>query len=252
MEACVDCVQSALNAVRGGAKRLELCSGLSEGGLTPSIGLLKTIKSQIVVPVFCMVRPRDGDFLYCDLEVKVMEEDIKMLLSGGADGLVFGCLTKDGKVDTVLCSRLVNTARKYSSGVELTFHRAIDLTEDIASAAETIKQLGFSRVLTSGGMKTAELGKDIIRDLICKYDKSEMIVIPGGGLNESNLEDVLKHTNAFEFHASAREELHSQMEFRNANCAMGSNSSEYSRQISTIDRVSNLTLIFKNVKLSTF
>ncbi|XP_023322601.1 copper homeostasis protein cutC homolog [Eurytemora carolleeae] len=110
MEACVDCVQSALNAVRGGVKRIELCSALSEGGLTPSAGLLKIIKSQIVAPVFCMIRPRDGDFLYNELEVQVMEEDIKILL-----------------------------------GCELTFHRAIDLTEDIESAAETIKQLGFSR-----------------------------------------------------------------------------------------------------------
>ncbi|XP_023322556.1 copper homeostasis protein cutC homolog, partial [Eurytemora carolleeae] len=100
--------------------------------------------------------------------------------------------------------------------------------------------------------QTAEQGKDIIRDLISKYDNNQLIIVPGGGLNETNLEEVLKHTNAFEFHASAREDLHSQMEYRNNNCSMGSNSSEYTRQISTIERVSKLSLIFKNVKLSTF
>jgi len=250
MEVCVDCIESAVYALRGGAKRIELCSALSEGGLTPSIGLLRTIRAQIVAPIFCMIRPRDGDFLYSDLELTIMEEDIQALLKEGANGLVFGCLTKDGQVDEPACSRLISTAKKSKPEVELTFHRAIDLSRDLFESAKAIHKLGFKRILTSGGKQTAEEGKDVIRDLISSYgDSSDLIVFPGGGINPDNLGDLLEHTNAFEFHASARQNQPSKMEYQNPSCSLGSNSSEYSRKVSTVEAVSQLTRIYKEVKL---
>jgi len=250
MEVCVDCIESAIYAVRGGAKRIELCSALSEGGLTPSLGLLRTIRAQIVCPIFCMIRPRDGDFLYSDLELSIMEEDIQALLKEGASGLVFGCLTKSGEVDEIACSRLIATAKKSNPGADLTFHRAFDLTPDLQEAAKTIQKLGFKRILTSGGKQTAEEGQDIIRDLIFEYGESSgLIVFPGGGINPKNLENLLDHTNAYEFHASARESVPSKMEYRNSECSLGTNSNEYTRKISSIESVSKLTRIYKEVKL---
>lgn len=249
MEVCVDCLESGINAVRGGAKRIELCSALSEGGLSPSVGLLRVLKKQIGIPVFCMIRPRDGDFLYTELELQIMEEDIKSLLKDCADGLVFGCLTAEGKVDDSSCSRLISLARKIKPGCELTFHRAVDLCDDIVEATETIKKLGFNRLLTSGGKQTAYLGQDIIRDLITKFDGDDFHVFPGGGVNEDNLGDLIKHTNAFEFHASARKAEESKMEYKNLECSLGTNSSEYTRKVTSVQLVSKLTTIYKEVKL---
>jgi len=249
MEICVDCLESAINGVRGGVKRIELCSALSEGGLTPSVGLLKVLKSNIVVPVFCMIRPRGGDFLYSELELQAMEEDIKALLGEGANGLVFGCLTSTGEVDVESCNRLISVARKINPEIDLTFHRAIDHTRDIMVAVEKIKSLGFSRILTSGGESSAITGKDVIRDLIEEHGDSKFIIFPGGGINADNLDELLTHTNCFEFHASARTSVESKMEYKNEDCSLGTSSSEYSRLVSTIPSVSPLTKIYKDVKM---
>ncbi|KAM7016436.1 copper homeostasis protein cutC homolog isoform 3-T3 [Passerculus sandwichensis] len=119
MEVCVDSVESAVNAERGGAGRIELCAGLVEGGTTPSMGLLQVVKQCVRVPVFVMIRPRGGDFLYSDREVEVMKADIRLAKLHGADGLVFGALTEDGRIDTELCTALLAVCRP----LPVTFHR---------------------------------------------------------------------------------------------------------------------------------
>ncbi|XP_068923284.1 copper homeostasis protein cutC homolog isoform X3 [Petaurus breviceps papuanus] len=125
MEVCVDSVESAINAERGGAGRIELCSGLVEGGTTPSMGVLQVVKQCIQIPVFVMIRPRGGDFLYSDREVEVMKADIQLAKLYGADGLVLGALTEDGHVDTELCMALLSTCRP----LPVTFHRGGGITE---------------------------------------------------------------------------------------------------------------------------
>uniref|UniRef100_V9KZD5 Copper homeostasis protein cutC homolog n=1 Tax=Callorhinchus milii TaxID=7868 RepID=V9KZD5_CALMI len=125
MEVCVDSVESAINAERGGASRIELCSSLMEGGTTPSLGLLQVIKKYVEIPVFVMIRPRGGDFLYSDQEMEVMKTDIKLAKSSRADGLVFGALTEDGRVDTAVCMELLAAARP----LPVTFHRGGGITE---------------------------------------------------------------------------------------------------------------------------
>ncbi|XP_054060468.1 copper homeostasis protein cutC homolog isoform X4 [Rissa tridactyla] len=161
MEVCVDSVESAVNAERGGAGRIELCAGLVEGGTTPSMGLLQVVKQCVRIPVFVMIRPRGGDFLYSDREVEVMKADIRLAKLHGADGLVFGALTEDGRIDTELCTALLAVCRP----LPVTFHRAFDMVHDPLVALETLISLGFERVLTSGCDSSALEGLSLIKRL---------------------------------------------------------------------------------------
>jgi len=201
MEICVDSMESALNAVTGGAHRLELCSALSEGGLTPSLGLLKTLKSIISVPVFVMLRPRCGnDFHYSVLEIKVILDDLNLFKNAGANGFVFGALTANGNVDVPVCKSVISAARP----LPVTFHRAFDVAAtDPVEMAQKIADLGFERLLTSGRCTAAIDGKLLIKTLI-ETMKDRLIVVPGAGINVDNLRDILVSTLASEFHASAK------------------------------------------------
>jgi copper homeostasis protein len=148
MEICVDKIASAVAAADGGATRLELCSALSEGGLTPSIGVLKKVKKLVHIPVFCMVRCRPGNFTYSTAEIEAMQDDAKLLIENGADGIVFGALTKEGNVDVQACNSLIEVVPEDKP---MTFHRAFDWTENSMEALEDIVRLKrFSRILTSG------------------------------------------------------------------------------------------------------
>eukprot|EP00090_Calanus_glacialis_P004224 TRINITY_DN13125_c0_g1_i1.p1 TRINITY_DN13125_c0_g1~~TRINITY_DN13125_c0_g1_i1.p1 ORF type:complete len:248 (+),score=53.04 TRINITY_DN13125_c0_g1_i1:136-879(+) len=243
MEVCVDSIESALNAARGGASRLEVCSSLAEGGLTPSTGLLRVITDNVTIPCFAMIRPRGGDFVYSELELQVMEKDVDMMIECGALGVVFGCLNTDGEVDEASVSRLVTTAKNKLSTVGLTFHRAIDMARDINKSAKTVQQLGFERILTSGGHKTALEGVHSIAELVKELD---CVVMPGGGINEENLEEIQTKTKCVEFHASARIKRDSKMEFQNEACSMGSNSQEFFIMVTSTEKVANLVKIYKN------
>ncbi|EGW14610.1 Canalicular multispecific organic anion transporter 1 [Cricetulus griseus] len=166
MEVCVDSVESAMNAERGGAGRIELCAGLLEGGTTPSMGILQVVKQSVQIPVFVMIRPRGGDFLYSDREVEVMKADIRLAKHYGADGLVFGALTEDGHIDKDLCMSLVALCRP----LPVTFHRvllilAFDMVQDPMAALETLLTLGFERVLTSGCDSSALEGLPLLKQL---------------------------------------------------------------------------------------
>jgi len=203
MEVCVDSIESALAAARGGASRLEVCSSLAEGGLTPSTGLVRVITENVAIPAFAMLRPRGGDFVYTKLEQEVMKRDIESLIECGARGLVFGCLTVNGDLDTALLKSLISAARAKQPGLDLTLHRAIDLTRDIKASARLAAELGFTRILTSGGAATALQGAVTIAELVS--DLPELNVMPGGGISEENMAEIMEATKAVEYHASARQ-----------------------------------------------
>lgn len=201
MEICVDNIESAINAFSGGAHRLELCSALSEGGLTPSLGLFKTLKTFITIPIFVMLRPRNGyDFQYSDLEIKVILQDLTLFKNAGADGFVFGALTTTGDIDISACESVVLAANP----LPVTFHRAFDVaTMNPIKMAQQIFDLGFKRLLTSGRCSAAIDGVSLIKDLV-KTMKDRLIIIPGSGINVENLNDILVTTLAHEFHGSAK------------------------------------------------
>ncbi|NWJ03410.1 CUTC protein, partial [Crypturellus undulatus] len=242
MEVCVDSVESALNAERGGAGRIELCAGLVEGGTTPSMGLLQVVKQCVRVPVFVMIRPRGGDFLYSDREVEVMKADIRLAKLHGADGLVLGALTEDGRVDTELCTALLAVCRP----LPVTFHRAFDMVHDPLVALETLISLGFERVLTSGCDSSALEGLSLIKRLAEQVGR---FFLPGGGITERNLQRILEGSGASEFHCSARSVRDSGMKFRNPNVAMGASfsASEYSIKVADVSKVRTLNAIAKNI-----
>ncbi|NXY01952.1 CUTC protein, partial [Pteruthius melanotis] len=249
MEVCVDSVESAVNAERGGAGRIELCAGLVEGGTTPSMGLLQVVKQCVRVPVFVMIRPRGGDFLYSDREVEVMKADIRLAKLHGADGLVFGALTEDGRIDTELCTALLAVCRP----LPVTFHRAFDMVHDPLVALETLISLGFERVLTSGCDSSALEGLSLIKRLAEQCHLLGCVTLglfpPGGGITERNLQRILEGSTASEFHCSARSARDSGMKFRNPNVAMGASFSapEYSIKVADVAKVRTLNAIAKNI-----
>lgn len=210
MEVCVDSLESALNAEKGGATRLELCSSLMEGGLTPSIGMLRKVKEKVQIPVFAMIRPRAGDFLYTDLELEVMKADITCCKENRADGIVFGILSRDGKVDEQRCKDMIGLARP----LPVTFHRAFDMTADYKSSLGTLIRLGFERVLTSGQDISALDGLPVICELVALAE-DRIIIVPAGGITDRNIERILEGSGAREFHCSARKTHDSAMTFRN-------------------------------------
>ncbi|KAM9364576.1 copper homeostasis protein cutC homolog isoform 3-T3 [Pholidichthys leucotaenia] len=223
MEVCVDSVESAVNAERG--------------------GLLQVVKQHVRIPVYVMIRPRGGDFLYSDQEVEVMRKDIELVKSQGADGLVLGALTEDGRVDAELCMELLAIARP----LPVTFHRAFDMVHDPSVALEALISLGFQRVLTSGCDSSALEGLPLIKRLIDQA-KGRIIIMPGGGITERNLQRILEGSGAQEFHCSARSSRDSAMKFRNTCVMMGASFSapEYGLKVADVSKVRTLNAIAKN------
>ncbi|XP_009464604.1 PREDICTED: copper homeostasis protein cutC homolog [Nipponia nippon] len=207
-------------------------------------GLLQVVKQCVRVPVFVMIRPRGGDFLYSDREVEVMKADIRLAKLHGADGLVFGALTEDGRIDTELCTALLAVCRP----LPVTFHRAFDMVHDPLVALETLISLGFERVLTSGCDSSALEGLSLIKRL-AEQAKGRIVVVPGGGITERNLQRILEGSTASEFHCSARSARDSGMKFRNPNVAMGASFSapEYSIKVADVAKVRTLNAIAKNI-----
>ncbi|KAM9808863.1 copper homeostasis protein cutC homolog [Syngnathus typhle] len=244
MEVCVDSVESAVNAERGGAGRLELCCSLMEGGLTPSLGLLQIVKTLVKIPVYVMIRPRGGDFLYSDWEVEMMMKDVEVMKNHGADGFVLGALTEDGQVDTQLCMDFLAAARP----LPVTFHRAFDMVCDETVALETLVSLGFQRVLTSGCENSALEGLPLIKRLV-EQAKGRITIMPGGGITERNLQRILEGSGAQEFHCSARSSRDSAMKFRNSSVTMGASLTvpEYSLKVADVSKVRTFNAIAQNI-----
>lgn len=235
MEVCAESVESVLNAQAAGAARVELCSALMEGGLTPSLGLLKIVKARSTIPIFTMIRPRGGDFCYSEAEFAIMQEDLKALKDAGADGIVFGILNPDGSVDVDRCRTLVELARP----LPVTFHRAFDMVSDAFAALEAVVSLGIERILTSGLESTSLEGAPLIAELV-RRSAGRVTVVPGGGITERNIERILAQTGACEYHCTARSGSESHMRFRNTGVHMGGAlyPSEYTIQHTSAARVS--------------
>ncbi len=216
IEVLVESVESARAAVAGGADRLEVCQNLFEGGTSPSVGLVAAIRRAVAVPINVMVRPRGGDFCYSDDEFDVMARDLRAFADAGADGIVLGILGPDGTVDAERTARLVAMARP----LPVTFHRAIDMTRDVFEALETLVGLGVDRVLTSGGEATVLEGVETIAAMV-RGAGNRIVVMPGGGIRERNVERVVRETGAREIHVSGSKSVSSRMEYRNTRVPMG-------------------------------
>ncbi len=233
LEVCIESISGVVAARDGGADRVELCDNLADGGTTPSLGTIAAALDAGGIDVMVMVRPRGGDFLYSDLEFDVMQRDVASAHDLGARGVVFGLLSGDGAVDRDRTARLVELARP----LEVTFHRAFDMSRDPFEALETLIELGIDRILTSGQKPTAPEGAPLIRRLV-ETAAGRIAVMPGCGIREHNIRRVLDETRATEAHFSAGSVVPSRMEFRNPSCAMGGgDSSEYEMKLTDVERV---------------
>jgi copper homeostasis protein len=203
-------IESCVLAQQSGAHRIELCDNPSEGGTTPSIGMIKAARAKVDIELFPIIRPRGGDFLYSDDEFDIMKEDILQCKKIGCDGVVIGLLHADGTIDKTRTSQLVNLAYPMS----VTFHRAFDRTNDPFIAMEDIIDCGCERILTSGQQPTASEGIELIAALIKQADE-RIIIMPGSGLRSDNITSIAKQSGAIEFHSSARTTIDSKMSFNN-------------------------------------
>ncbi len=209
-------VQSAMNADKGGARRVELCAARPEGGTTPGYGAITVTREKLSIRLFVIIRPRGGDFLYSDTEFEVMKRDIQFCKEAGVEGIVSGILHKEGTVDKERTRELIDLARP----LDFTFHRAFDMTRDPCEALDDLIEIGVDRVLTSGQEATVVEGREMIKRLI-ERAQGRIILFPGGDLDEYNLDEFARYTGAEEYHAAAGSLIEGEMEFRNHKVAMG-------------------------------
>ncbi|OOG56289.1 copper homeostasis protein CutC [Rhodanobacter sp. C03] len=206
LEIAANSVASALAAQQGGAGRIELCTALELGGLTPSHAQIALARERLRIPLYVLIRPRAGDFLYSHIECEVMLRDIEACVALGCDGVVLGVLDAEGRVDMPRCHALIAAAGKLG----VTFHRAFDLSHEPAQALEDIVALGCERILTSGAQASAPEGAALIRELVVQAT-GRLAVMPGAGITALNIAALAATTGAHEFHASAKHLLPSGM-----------------------------------------
>lgn len=187
VEICIDSLTTAITADELGANRVELCSALNVGGLTPSLGLIKACVNHTKIDVYVMIRHREGGFVYSDADIKIMLRDIEAVKEAGAHGVVFGCLTPSNEINIEQTQLLTNKALSLNLGV--TFHRAFDFVSDPIASLETLIQLGCERVLTSGQQPKAEAGLNLIRELV-QYANNRIEVMAGSGVNAKNAKKI--------------------------------------------------------------
>jgi copper homeostasis protein len=202
LELCVETLANAVIAARGGAHRIEFCGELADGGITPSLGLLEQVVASVEIPVHCMIRPRGGDFCYSTGELRAMERDIQLAKAAGAAGVVFGVLTRAGTVDVSVTRHLVEIARP----MQVTFHRAFDVTRDLDAALEDIIAASADIVLTSGGAERITEGIDAVMRLVERAG-SRIEVMGGAGVRVQNAAALCEATGLSAIHASLRRRL---------------------------------------------
>ena len=216
VEVCANSLASALAAQEGGAARVELCVALAEGGITPSAAAIELAREKLLIGLHVLIRPRGGDFCYDDPEIELMLRDIAFCKRAGVDGIVAGVLSPDGPVDVPRTRELIAAARPMS----VTFHRAFDMTADAFRALDDVLALGVERLLTSGQRGSAMEGKELIAELVHRAG-DRLIIMPGAGINETNVRELIKATGVREVHLSGQKRVPSRMEFRNPHVFMG-------------------------------
>lgn len=221
LEVCAGSVESVAAARNGGAARVELCSALEIGGITPSVGLITEARHIEGIALNVLIRTRGGDFLYNESEVATMEQDIVAARQYGADGVVIGALTAEGDVDVQVCNRLIKAAE----GMSITFHRAFDMCRNPFLALEDIILLGCHRILTSGQAASAYAGITLINQLV-EAAQGRISIMPGCGVNAANATAILNSTGCYEIHASARTSVESRMQYRHNGVSMGSSEND--------------------------
>ena len=216
IEVCVDSVASAVAAERGGARRVELCSSLLEGGVTPSAGLVELVRARTAIALQVMIRPRGGDFCYTPEEFETMRCDVLAARKIGADGVVLGILDTRGHVDTERTRQLVELSRP----LNVTFHRAFDMSADLFRALEDVCTTGADRLLTSGGERTAEQAMQPIARLV-QAARGRIAIMACGGIDDQNAASVVEQTGVREIHVGLRSPVASPMTYQNPQISMG-------------------------------
>lgn len=244
VEICVDSLESAIIAEAAGAGRIELCSALSEGGITPSAGLVEAVRNNISIEVNVIIRPRGGDFLYSDNDFSVMRRDVERAGEAGADGVVTGILNRDGTVDVERTALLA----EYAAPMQLTFHRAFDMCREPKKGLEDIISAGAARILTSGQARTAIEGASVIKELVATAGE-RIIIMPGSGITEYNVALLATTTGAREYHLSGRRQADSRMTFRRKGVYIGDTrlQSDYSGKIADADRIRSVIMILRGI-----
>jgi copper homeostasis protein len=197
LEICVESIEHAVAAGRGGAQRIELCTDLSSGGITPSAGLMQTVRRHLRAPIHVLIRPRAGDFCYSDHELEIMRDDIQAAKSFGMDGIVLGILHEDARVDIERTKALVELARP----LPVTFHRAFDASGNLETSLEDVIQTGAARILTSGGESRAADALATLARLV-QAARGRILLMPCGGIDSENVVHIVRTTLAQEFHTS--------------------------------------------------
>jgi len=243
LEICLDSVESAVNAEHGGADRVELCAGLPEGGTTPSAGMIAAVRKSIKIGLQVMIRPRGGDFCYSADEFSIMQRDILIAKQLGANGVVFGLLTLEGRIDKPRMQQLVELSRP----LKVTCHRAFDMTANLPQALEDLIELRVDRVLTSGSQRSAIDAMPTLKQLV-QNAEGQIQVMACGEISISNVKAVVNYTGVGEIHAGLGESVSSAMRFKNSRIDMGSfTSSEYQRTIVSEHSVKELRAALDSV-----
>ncbi|MBU3927324.1 MAG: copper homeostasis protein CutC [Bacteroidetes bacterium] len=225
IEVCCGSAQSAINAQTGGAHRVELCQNPEAGGTTPSAGEILMARNQLSIDLNILIRPRGGDFLYSEHELAIVRQDILFCKSVGVNGVAIGFLTKNGDIDQRLTTEMIELAHPMS----VTFHRAFDMCREPETALEQLIGMGVDRLLTSGQQPTAAAGSSLIKQLVQQAGK-RLVVMPGSGIREHNIQELIEKTGAPEYHVSARKTVVSSMEYCPVGVPMGKYSNNYEYQ----------------------
>lgn len=244
LEICVDSIESAINAQSAGADRVELCDNLTEGGTTPSYGMIISARKNLSIGLHVIIRPRGGDFLYSAQEFEIMIKDIEICRQSGVDGVVIGLLNSDGTIDVKRTKYLVESA----APMAVTFHRAFDVCSDPEKGLEDIILTGASRILTSGQKNLVPEGAVLIRRLV-NMAGDRIIIMPGSGIDESNIAEMARVTGAKEFHLTGRKVVESRMLFRREGIPMGGfpDIPEFSRKVADPEKIGKIIKILKRV-----
>ena len=234
LEICIDSVESGMIAETAGADMVELCDNLFEGGTTPGPGTIQAARENLSLGLNVMIRPRGGDFLYSELEFSIMKMDIVESKRAGADGVVFGILQANGEIDVERTKALVELSRP----MRVTFHRAFDMTPDPFRSLESVIDSGADRILTSGHANFVHENIALVKKLV-EMAGNRITIMPGSGIDESNLAEIISNTGAREFHLTGRSVMESRMKFRKEGIYMGGLKEipEFSRKIVNKKRI---------------